>query len=249
MGDHYTGIEYTFSAAASDPDNDTLTYSWTVEGGTLADSTSNPILWTMPNTEGDYDITVVVDDGNGGTASLTETVTVTSMLGPPLAVMDIPIVSSEGGYIIQGGPRSIGPVHRIGDTSGDDAMKGFVSFDITGLSGANIESVALYIYFNTISGNLSNFKPFLVSSVKWEPGAIVVGDFNLPQDTIGVYNHPDINCTNINLEQYLQNAIDSGRSRFQLMLFFTGMATDNDGSDDYWEYHDNDITLKVTYTH
>ncbi|MCK5567434.1 MAG: hypothetical protein KAI62_05935 [Actinomycetia bacterium] len=37
MGNHYVGLEYAVSAAAADPDGDSLSYSWSVAGGTLDD--------------------------------------------------------------------------------------------------------------------------------------------------------------------------------------------------------------------
>jgi hypothetical protein len=76
MGDHITGEEYTVSCDATDPDGDTLTYQWSVTGGSIYNPDINPIEWTTPLTPGFYDITVTVDDGKGGTDSLTETVEV-----------------------------------------------------------------------------------------------------------------------------------------------------------------------------
>ncbi len=84
MGDHYVGVEYTVSAVATDPDGDILSYSWSVTGGSIANSLVNPMVWTTPNTAGDYDITIVVDDGRGGTDSMTESVKVIEMNQPPI---------------------------------------------------------------------------------------------------------------------------------------------------------------------
>ena len=249
MGDHFTGIEYTFSAAAADPDGDTLTYSWTVDGGSILDSTTNPILWTMPGTAGDYDITVMVDDGNGGTATLTETVEVTAMLGPPIAAMDVPIVSSEGGYISKNGTMYyVGHGHNVGDSSTNEAIKSFISFDISGLGGADIETAEFTCHRIEEMGDASGFTPLWVSSVSWEPGPIIPADFNLSGDPIQSFSTPNFTCSASQLKLYLQNAINSGRDRFQIMMFFTGMATDNDNLRDYWAYIDSEISLYITYT-
>ena len=57
MGNHYIGLEYTFSTAASDPDGDSLSYSWIVSGGSIVNPNTNPVKWTMPDTAGSYTIT------------------------------------------------------------------------------------------------------------------------------------------------------------------------------------------------
>ncbi|MES0341452.1 MAG: putative Ig domain-containing protein [Candidatus Humimicrobiaceae bacterium] len=248
MGDHFAGIEYTFSVAAADPDGDTLTYSWTVDGGSIQDSTTNPIKWTMPATVGNYDITVVADDGNGGTATLTETVEVTAMLGPPIAAMDVPIVISEGGFIDGNGVYGTGENNFVGDSSTNVAYRGFISFDITGLSGASIDSATLTFDTYTSLGDPIAFTPLWISSVNWEPGPIVPADFNLSGDLIQSFSTPGFTCNVSNLTLYLQNAINGGRDRFQIMLFFTGMMSDSDGSFDIWGYRDNTVNLNVTYT-
>jgi flagellar basal body-associated protein FliL len=98
MGDHYINTEYTVSASASDPDGDTLTYQWSVTGGPVYDEDVNPMEWTTPAAPGFYNITVTVDDGNGGTDSLTESVEVKETNDPPIAG-SITITEKKTGYI------------------------------------------------------------------------------------------------------------------------------------------------------
>ena len=50
---------------ASDRDGDALGYDWSAGGGTIA-GTGDRIIWTAPQDVGVYDITVVVEDGQGG---------------------------------------------------------------------------------------------------------------------------------------------------------------------------------------
>jgi len=50
---------------ASDPDGDELTYTWSVERGTISGSGAT-VTWTAPSELGDYYITVTVSDGRGG---------------------------------------------------------------------------------------------------------------------------------------------------------------------------------------
>ena len=47
--------------------------------------------------------------------------------------------------------------------------------------------------------------------------------------------------------RFVQNAITDGKYRFQVILFFTGKATDNDNTVDIWTYSKNTVDLDVTY--
>ncbi len=66
------GESTTLKAEASDPDNNSLTYTWTALGGTISGSGST-VKWTAPSgppccAPGDYVIKVKVEDGQGGVA-------------------------------------------------------------------------------------------------------------------------------------------------------------------------------------
>ena len=50
------------TCSASDPDGDSLTYTWTKTGGTIT-GTGSAITWTAPATAGTYTITCMVSDG------------------------------------------------------------------------------------------------------------------------------------------------------------------------------------------
>jgi len=97
MGDHIAGVDYTVSAYATDPDGDTLTYQWSASGGSIANPNINPVVWTTTSTPGFYDITVTVNDGRGGTDSLTENVEVTAPNRAPV-LGDIAITEQKTGY-------------------------------------------------------------------------------------------------------------------------------------------------------
>lgn len=70
-----TGAKSTLTCTASDPDWDTLTYSWTGDGGTISGSGSS-VSWTSPSTEGTYTPKCEVSDGKGGTTSKTVSISV-----------------------------------------------------------------------------------------------------------------------------------------------------------------------------
>jgi PKD repeat protein/cytochrome c553 len=73
MGEQNTVI--TFSATASDPDGDPLTYSWDFGDGST--STQASPSHTYVNT-GDYTVTLTVSDGRGGTSSCSATVSISA---------------------------------------------------------------------------------------------------------------------------------------------------------------------------
>ena len=50
---------------ASDPDGDELSYEWSTTGGDIS-GTGAVVSWTAPQEAGTYDVTVVVNDGQGG---------------------------------------------------------------------------------------------------------------------------------------------------------------------------------------
>lgn len=72
------GTQQAFTANATDADSGPapLSYSWSATGGTITSGqTSSVVSWQAPQTEGDYDLTVVVSDGlKQSTATITVTV-------------------------------------------------------------------------------------------------------------------------------------------------------------------------------
>lgn len=65
VGILYAGSKYEVYADAVDLDGDSMSYSWSVTGGSIEDSKANPISWNTPDTPGDYYITAIVTDSKG----------------------------------------------------------------------------------------------------------------------------------------------------------------------------------------
>ena len=75
------GKENTLLCAARDPDGNPLTYSWTAANGTIKGE-GQKVTWLPPDVIGDYEISVKVDNGKGGQATLSKRFSVTSPAPP-----------------------------------------------------------------------------------------------------------------------------------------------------------------------
>jgi peptidoglycan-associated lipoprotein len=71
------GQTTNLSAPATDPDGDTITYTWSAPAGTFSSQNGMNTIWTAPNAPGNYPLTVTAQDGRGGTATSTITIPVT----------------------------------------------------------------------------------------------------------------------------------------------------------------------------
>ena len=152
-GTLYTDQQYDISASASDPDGDSLTYAWTVSGGSINNAAANPMKWTTPGAAGDYTIQVKVTDGKGGEATKSKTVSVS--LAAVLNI-NLPRVTSEGGYLEQMGNTNAGGSFILVIQITNKACRGFISFDITGLTGATINNATLTLILNR-NGEILDF--------------------------------------------------------------------------------------------
>ena len=244
----YTGETYHVVVNTSDPDGDPVTVNWSVSGGSINDTHANPMNWTTPSVDGDYNITAEVDDGNGGIATLTEVVEVFPALPPPVAAMDMPYVDSESGCIVQG--QEV--INNTGIFAGDSwstnkFCRGYMSYDITSLSGVTVTDATLSFTIGSVFGTPS-FGDLWVGVCEWGAEPLTISDFNLPGIGIETFSSPSFSCSNQKLIDELQKAINDGKSRFQVRIHFAGGTSDGDGSWDGWSYIKNQVILNVVYT-
>jgi hypothetical protein len=83
------------TCTASDPDGDELSYEWTATAGNIS-GTGAVVNWTAPQAVGEYDITVVVGDGHGSSA--TKTLPVSVLTGQPPTIEALLITKDRYGH-------------------------------------------------------------------------------------------------------------------------------------------------------
>ncbi|MFO7712205.1 MAG: hypothetical protein R6V51_03200 [Dehalococcoidia bacterium] len=100
------GGSLRITCEVEDPDGDELSYLWTATGGGIID-TGTAVTWTAPADVGEHDITVVVDDGHGG--SDTRSLHVSVVTGQPPVVESL-TVEAEHKYL-----RETASTYEVGE--------------------------------------------------------------------------------------------------------------------------------------
>lgn len=85
------GQSLVFSASATDPGDDPLTYSWSFGDGSTA---TGAIVTHAYADNGGYPVILTVSDGDGGSAGIADSVVISNV--PPVASMSGPTSASEG---------------------------------------------------------------------------------------------------------------------------------------------------------
>ena len=244
----YVNEEYEVSVEVVDLDGDALIYLWSVSGGEFDDAEVNPAEWDTPAEVGDYTISVSVVDGIGNTSESSIVVYVGEMAEEP-ENFNLPRKESEGGFIEYGGSTNTGGNIYAGDSEDNKPCSGFISFDISGLSGKTVDTASLTLTGASVSGDPLGFSDPLtlwINSLNWGAEPIIQSDFMLAGVAIANYDSPNITCNVTKLREELQKAINDSRSRFQIRIHFGGAYTDNDDEDDGWDYSQSNINLNVT---
>jgi len=83
---------------ASDADGDGLSYEWTATAGNIT-GTGAAVNWTAPQEVGIYDVTVVVTDVHGGSA--TDSLLISVVTGQPPVIEDLTVTAREPKYLIR----------------------------------------------------------------------------------------------------------------------------------------------------
>ncbi|MEP6637518.1 MAG: hypothetical protein ABJB97_12395 [Acidobacteriota bacterium] len=138
------------TAAATDPDNDTMLYTWSVTGGRLTGE-GRTVSWDLSGVNpGTYTATVGVNDGNTHTANGSTTVTVENCTEcqPPCPTVSVSCPSDvdQGAPItfsasVNGGPSNMSATYNwsvsAGTISGGQGTSS-ITVDTAGLAGQTV---------------------------------------------------------------------------------------------------------------
>jgi len=245
----YVNNPNVVTAILSDPSQEgNVVWSWNVgnNGDVIVRGVNSKMAW-IPDREGQNDVTVTIKNENGVTLS---TRTETALVVPvPIISLSVNKVAAEGGFIELDGAVYSGGNLYAGDSNNNKRCTGLISFDITGLAGANIQSAEVSFLISKGWGNPLDFSEYLsLTTYYWGPRAIRHGDDTAGGDVLQTLEPATFACFNDELKDALQDAVDAGRPRFQLRIHFAGGSnTDEDNNWDGWEYPQNNIKLIITY--
>lgn len=213
---------------------------------------------TAPATAGNYrgywrintngGVLVPIVNGNQGKSfyvdiKVQNPVTATYTLPPAAAQVILNGVASESGTLYEpaaGVPSTI----LAGDTGSNAIARGYMSFDISTLSGKTIQSASLAL------GSCSTMQDPFTGSL----AGIWVGEVQyalpLDQSDYNISGTGIVLLTSIpgaiDVKSYLQTRATEGKARFQIRIHPSG-PTDNDGAADYMSCSANSVTLTITY--
>jgi hypothetical protein len=137
---------------ATDRDSDVLSYSWSASGGDIS-GTGPEVVWTAPEANGEYVVTVVVTDGRGGSATSAFDIKVSSSQSAANSELE-QLKTAELGYFGDNGywPRT-----------SDDLVPNYISGHLK----------AIY-YFDTEYGWVLNAIPTVGgwTGIMFQPGVV-----------------------------------------------------------------------------
>ena len=142
--------EVQLTAAATDPDNDTLLYTWSVTGGRISGE-GRAVNWDLSGVNpGTYTATVEVNDGNQHTANASTTVTVAvcECAPPPCPTVSVSCPSDVkvGSPItfnasVTGGPAGLAPTYNWSVSAGTISSgqgTSSITVDTAGIGGQTV---------------------------------------------------------------------------------------------------------------
>jgi len=142
--------EVQLTAAATDPDNDTLLYTWSVTGGRITGE-GRAVNWDLSGVNpGTYTATVEVNDGNQHTANASSTVTVAvcECAPPPCPTVSVSCPSDVkvGSPItfnasVTGGPAGLAPTYNWSVSAGTISSgqgTSSITVDTAGIGGQTV---------------------------------------------------------------------------------------------------------------
>ncbi len=173
------------------------------------------------------------------------TPTPTFTLPPAVAQVVLNAIGSESGTVYEpGAGQGIPSTVLAGDTSTNFLARGYLSFDISSLSGKTIKTATL-----NLSSCSAMQNPFTSLAGIW------VGElqYALPLDQAdydvagtGIVLLNSVPGSGIDVKSFVQTRATEGRARFQIRLHPAG-PSDLDGQADYLTCNPGSVTLTIQY--
>jgi hypothetical protein len=236
-----SGDSTTITAAAADPDDDPLTYSWSASEGTIT-GTGSQVTWVAPNNSGSFNIGVTVKDNRGG--QMTGSVTVT--VSPPTKTVTLNPVASETGTVYQNNATDYSRT-MAGDNAQNVGCRAFWSFDISSLAHKDIQNASLKFTTGRIVGDPFSYMPSSGLGGLWlwkdtyGSSLPVFGYVGAKLMNTGlIYEPPSV--VDVTIEVKLPS--DFGNNRFQVEALFNKVSN-GDNAAEYIEW--SSVVLEVTY--
>jgi hypothetical protein len=225
------------TCVASDPDGDSVRYSWSCGDGTIS-GTGNRVSWISPNKNGDISVTCTVSDGKGAESKQTILVNVS----PSSSDITIKQVRPESGTVSSTGDEDT-TRYRAGDDEKNLTYRAFFSFDIFGLNKTNVRQAKLKFGPGRITGDPFNALAGLrLSKVNYGKG---LPDYNITGDDFYSAGALLTSSPNeIDVTSEIKNLVAAGADRLQLEARFY-KASNGNNSIDYVEWPE--VTLLVTF--
>jgi len=231
----------TITCLASDPDGDALSYSWRATDGNII-GVGATVTWIAPDREGEFTITVIVDDGKGGQNAGDVSVTV---LIPAKTVSFNPVLN-ETGTVSSTGDKDTSSI-IAGDKVDNIGYRTFWSFDLYSLRGTDVKDAKLSFTTKQVVGKpfdkITGLGGLHIFAVRYEPEQLP--DFNPDKHS---ELHPDIwqLPTVIDVTDLVSKIGQriSASDRLQIEASFMNQTNGNHIRD-YVEWEK--VTLTVTY--
>ncbi len=228
----------TITVAATDPDGDSLTYTWLTNAGKVT-GTGNVGTWVAPAVDGTYEIQLVVSDGkDGGITSGSIKITVQN----PETGITLSQKPDESGTVASNGDLST--TYRAGDDENDKGLRACFSFDLSSLKDAKINKATLSFAMKQTVGNpWSITPPFLyVEPVYYGLRPLKAADYDMAASGSQIDKLDSKVPGEYDVTQRIADAVSSSRLQLRIRM---ASNTNSNKQADYIEF--SGATLKVSY--
>lgn len=139
----------TIICVAKDPDSAELEYSWSATDGSIT-GVGDTVTWTAPDKEGEFTISVIVNDGKGG--QNTESVSITARQA--IKTVTLNLLRNETGNVSSTKDKDTSKM-VAGDDDRNVGYRAFFGFDVSQLKGTDVKDAKLTFTTGEVPG-----KPF-----------------------------------------------------------------------------------------